>query len=339
MNKVQILDFLLTHASANIKYRINRDILGVPIETPEMQNLYEQILRLPKIKKAFSAQKENGFIGKESHGGFPGGFDTTLYEILRNGVELSHPVLQRAKQAVLNWQENPDEYYFHGCKAMEEAGRGGITAIVINLMIILQCDENTPFLQEQINLALKYFHGALEHKSLDDFSKEFTHNGQKLRYYIKNTTFPGRDNLHLLENTKSWRTPENETMVKKSLAHCKELMKDYIGCIFVKSPHIVGPFNINWHPRGEILNLDEFRDEPIDFAWWMRGMWNAKPGCRVDKALTDWIFIDDILSVLPDKYVYMFKRYVSIEPSWRKTESKLCDFYMPALLVLHYAET
>ena len=338
MNKEQIIDFLLENASVNIKYRVMRDILHESIDSVEMQNLQERILELPKIKKTFATQKANGFLGDVVHGAYFSGFDTNVYYLKLNGVEISNPNMQKAKQALLNWKDNESEYDFHGGKAMDEHGRGGIKAIVAELMLSLECDESTPHIQEQIQIALTAFKDALNHDSIDDFTKECSFNGGKVRYYIKNTAFPAGNHLSILNRTSSWRTEENILMIEKSYAHCKNLMKDYRGCVFINCGHLVGPFNINWHnDKNEVKTIYEFQNNPIDFAWWMRGLQSSQKGCHVDQALKDWIFKDDIIAEMPEVYLKKHTDLWSIEPSWRKRESKLCDLYFPALITLHNA--
>jgi hypothetical protein len=334
MNKEQIIDFLLEHASANIVYRVKRDILQEPIDCVEMQNLQEKILELPRIKKTFASQKRNGFLGDVLHGGYYSGFDTNVFYLKLNGVEISNPTIQRAKQALLNWKDFEDEFNFHGGKAMDEHGRGGIKAIIADLMLSLGCDENTPHIQEQIEIALSSFSGALKHTRIDDFTKECTFGGQKVRYYIKGTAFPADNHLKLLNRTSSWRTTENLSMFEESYVHCKNLMEDYRGgYIYINCGHLVGPFNINWHDE-EIKSVNDFINHPIDFAWWMRRLQRAEKGCHIDQALKDWIFSEDIISVMPEIFLKKNTHLWAIEPSWRKRESKLCDLYFPAIIAL-----
>ena len=56
-------------------------------------------------------------------------------------------------------------------------------------------------------------------------------------------------------------------MFKKSNDHCKNLMKDHSGTIFINCGHLVGPFNINWNKDKEIISINDFIDRPINFAW------------------------------------------------------------------------
>lgn len=57
------VDFLLDNASPNIKYRVRKEIIDEAIDTSEMVELQARILTLPKGKKAFGCQQENGFFG------------------------------------------------------------------------------------------------------------------------------------------------------------------------------------------------------------------------------------------------------------------------------------
>ena len=74
-NYQRLIDFLLENAGSSIKYRVKKEILHVPVESEEMQKLQAEILNLPRVKKAFAAQKEDGFIGSVIHGGYFDGFD------------------------------------------------------------------------------------------------------------------------------------------------------------------------------------------------------------------------------------------------------------------------
>ena len=61
----QLIEFTLENSSANIKYRILKEILNEPIDTDRMQKLQSEIL----VRKAFSVQRKDGFIGSVIHGG------------------------------------------------------------------------------------------------------------------------------------------------------------------------------------------------------------------------------------------------------------------------------
>lgn len=64
----KITEFLLENAGVSIKYRVKKEILNVPVESDEMKKLQVEILSLPRVKKAFAIQRDDGFIGSVIHG-------------------------------------------------------------------------------------------------------------------------------------------------------------------------------------------------------------------------------------------------------------------------------
>lgn len=340
----EIIDFILKNGSPNLKYRTKKEILGKSCDTDNMKKLQKQILELPKVKKAFSVQKENGFLGNVLHGGYFDGFDSTVMLLKNNGVEISNPSLQRAKECLLNWRNYEKDHFYKGGNYMDEHGRGGFKAIIAELLVELGCDEDNLMVQEQIKSALDNFKGALLHESLDDFTRQCKFQGKDCRYYIKGCKFPAANHIKILERTISWRNKENLDMVKKSYEHCKRLIGDYNGVIYINCGYMLGPFNHNWNIH-VIEDIHEFDNKPIDFAWWMRGLALAtpvqpityKPISGVGEKLKAWIYSDDILSELTDEHIRLFKKYASLEPAWRRNESILCDIYFSLVLGLNRA--
>ena len=341
------IDFLLENASPNILYRVKKEILKERTDSSEMLSLQEQILNLPKVKKAFACQRENGFFGSVLHGVYFDGFDSTVDLLKRNGVELTDPRMIKAQEALINWKDYEKDHFYKAGNAMDEHDRGGFRAIWAEQLVELGADESLPRITEQIEMALNAFHGALEYSSPDDFSKKATFRGESCRYYIKGATFPAANHIRILEKTLSWRTEENLAMVKRSYAHCKEIMKDYHdGIIYVNCGHFVGPFNHNWNAPKNKICIRDFDAHPIDFAWFMKGLCSASviyPVFDDDNPyfaesllamIDDGHFVDSI----SDEQLRMFKNYASIAPSWRKKESIACDLYFPILLALSKAE-
>ena len=341
------IDFLLENASSNILYRVKKEILKEDLDSSEMLSLQAQILNLPKVKKAFGCQRENGFFGSVLHGVYFDGFDSTVDLLKRNGVELTDPRMIKAQEALINWKDYEKDHFYKAGNAMDEHGRGGFRAIWAEQLVELGADESLPRITEQIEMALNAFHGALEYSSPDDFSKKATFRGESCRYYIKDATFPAANHIRILEKTLSWRTEENLAMVKRSYAHCKEIMKDYHdGIIYVNCGHFVGPFNHNWNAPKNKICIRDFDAHPIDFAWFMKGLCSASviyPVFDDDntyfvESLIDMIVDEDFLDSISDEQLRMFKNYASIAPSWRKKESIACDLYFPILLALSKAE-
>lgn len=342
MKKSELTEFLLKNAGPSIRYRVKKEILGIPTDSEEMISLQAEILALPKIKKAFASQGEDGFIGRIIHGVYFDGFDSTLELLKRYGVELTNPNMQRAKECLLNWTNFEQDSFFKAGNAMDEHGRGGFRAIWADLLVELGADEFEPRIQEQINNALAAFRGALNYSCTDDFSKKATFKGVPCRYYIKGAEFPAANHIKMLEKTTSWRNEENLTLVRKSFLHCREIMRGYSdGVIYVNCGYFVGPFNYNWNVTSP-ESVRDFDENPIDFAWFLRGLStasvkyplfdNGKSGaCKfLESAVSD-----DFISAISDEQKRVFKKYASIEQAWRKEESVACDIYFPILLEMN----
>ena len=337
------IDYLLENASPNIKYRVKKEILKESTDSPEMMELQAKILTLPKVKKAFACQCENGFFGSVLHGVYFDGFDSTVNLLKRNGVEITEPRMIKAKDALANWQEYERDHFYKAGNAMDEHGRGGFRAIWAEQLVELGADENLHQIQEQIFNALNAFRGALQYSTPDDFSKKATFRGQPCRYYIRGSTFPAANHINILEKTLSWRSPENFEMVRKSYRHCKEIMKDYHdGFIYINCGYFVGPFNYNWNAPKVRINIHSFDDHPIDFAWFMKDLSTASVSYPIfddgnpffTDSLIEMITDENLIGTIGEEQMRHFKNYSSLAPSWRKKESVACDIYFPILLAL-----
>lgn len=337
------VDFLLEHASPNIQYRVRKEICGEAAGTSEMMELQEKLLTLPKVKKAFACQRENGFFGSVLHGVYFDGFDATVDLLKRNGVEITNPRMVRAKEALIQWQDYAKDHFYKAGSAMDEYGRGGFRAIWAEQLVELGADESLPQIQEQISNALNAFKSALNYSSPDDFSKKAIFKGRPCRYYIKGAAFPAANHISILEKTFFWRNAGNLEMVSKSYRHCKEIMKDYHdGNIYVNCGHFVGPFNYNWNAPREKISIRSFDAHPIDFAWFMKGLSSAserRPIFDDDnpyflESLIEMISDENLIQNISEEQMRQFKNYSSLAPSWRKKESIVCDIYFPILLAL-----
>ena len=338
------LDFLLAYAPVNILYRVKREILHEGTDTAEMRALQKKICDLPKVKKAFACQDERGFFGTTLHGVYFDGFDSTVELLKKNGVALSDPHFQKAREALLDWSDYENDHFYKAGHAMEEHGRGGFRAIWADLLLELGVDESHPMIREQIENALNAFHGAMEFTSPDDFSKKATFRGEPCRYYIKGAAFPAANHVKILEKTLSWRNDETVSMVRRAYKHCKEIMREYHdGVIYINCGHFVGPFNYHWNQDYHKIRIREFDDCPINFAWFMKGLGSASVSYPVfddrDPYLAESLYSmlsdEQLLEHISDEQLRMFKNYASAAPSWRKKEHILCDLYFPMLLALH----
>ena len=340
----RVLDYLLEYAPVNILYRVKREILHEREDTAEMTALQEQICNLPKVKKAFACQDERGFFGKTLHGVYFDGFDSTVELLKKNGVAQTDTHFEKAREALLYWTDYENDHFYKAGNAMDEHGRGGFRAIWAEQLLELGVDESHPMIREQIGYALDAFRGAMEYTSPDNFSKKSTFRGEPCRYYIKGAPFPAANHIKMLEKTLSWRNDETCAMVRRSYAHCKEIMRDYHdGVIYINCGYFVGPFNYNWNSWHERITVRSFDDCPINFAWFMKRLGSASVSYPIfddgnpylAQSLTELLADEDLIDQINEEQMRMFKNYASVAPSWRKKEHILCDLYFPMLLALH----
>jgi len=321
------IDFLLANAPVNLLYRTKKEILGEPTDSLAMLNLQEKICMLPKVKKAFACQKENGFIGSVLHGCYFDGFDSTVELLKKNGVELTNPHLIKARKMLSEWEDFETDSFYKAGNAMDEHGRGGFRAVWAELLLELGESESHPLIREQVQNALDAFQGAMEHKTPDDFSKKATFRTQPCRYYIKGAKFPAANHIKILEKTRGWRSEETCAMVKRSYAHCKDIMRDYHdGILYVNCGYFVGPFNYNWNNQNQPVAIRDFDACPINFAWFMKGLGSpsfAEPiidegNPFLAESLMSMLADEHFIETISEEQLRMFKNYASIAPDWRK---------------------
>ena len=257
---------------------------------------------------------------------------------------MTEPRMIKARESLIYWTDYKKDHFYKAGNAMDEHGRGGFRAIWAEQLVELGTDESLPHIQGQLQIALNAFRGALAYSCPDDFSKKATFRGEPCRYYIKGATFPAANHIRILEKTLSWRTEENLAMVKRSYAHCKEIMKDYNdGMIYVNCGYFVGPFNYHWNMPKVKIRVRDFDSHPIDFAWFMKGLGSASVHYPIfddgnpylKESLFEMLADDDFIESISADQLRMFKNYTSIAPSWRKKESVMCDLYFPILLALN----
>ncbi len=147
--------------------------------------------------------------------------------------------------------------------------------------------------------------------------------------------FPAANHVSILEKTLLWQSEENLAIARKSYRHCAEIMRGYDGgCISILCPHVVGPFNYNWHgvldePEAKVSPFTprQFDSHPIDFAWFMSGPSSAKvkrkepvfgkKSDRLARSLEMWIEGDRLMDSITDEEKRMFKNYEAVEPGWK----------------------
>lgn len=327
------INYLLANACVSIRYLVHRDMLKVPISDPLMQNMQGEILQQKTVQKHLSAQHPDGWIGHELHGG--NGMDNHIGTLLALGVEKDNPHIQKALQALLTPEiAGQHKNWFPGGEALDADGRGGNRSIIACILATAHVPEDTPPLSDEIQLALSHLSGALQHKSIDDFSVS----GKRQRYSKPHVKFPGENHIYILANTHHWQTEENLQMVKKAITHCYSLMKDVEGSITFCKPKeygggFVGPFNFNWKTLNPIDISDFHRivNNPnrYNFGFWLRSMtrhpkW-ALQTTQPYELLYELIDSDTLMDFMTDDALKGFRHISGIEPHWKSKTSVKCD--------------
>lgn len=335
------IDFLLTYGGDCVRYRTQRDLLGVSPKEEFMRELQAKIIAKPKVQRIFACQHEDGWIGSELHGqGHGKAFDSSLTELLNYGMERDSPRLKAAAQSLQN--RRPDVPYrigFRGGDALDEQNRGGNRAIYAQLLANLGVEE-APVVREQMNLALRHFHGAVTYISLDDFTRRTTN---AVRYYQPYALFPGANHVNILSSTTGWRSQENRAFMTSAFEKCLRLMQNQNNCpiTFKTKTHFVGPFNFDWSFTNFRLDADS-----TSFVWWLRTMDRlssigfVSKIDRVDQAyryLLELVDSDRLFTEQTEQSLKYYKAVHGIEDSWRKKESMQADLLFKAVFILFKA--
>ncbi len=334
MNFLKSIDFLLENACINIRYMLHRDIMKTPIDTHEMKNMQAAVLESPVVKKVLSAQHFDGWLGHELHGG--DGMDSLMSVLLRSGVEANSDPVQRAVNALVTPEiANRYKNHFAAGDALDADGRGGNKSITACILATTGFSEGRPPLSDEITLSFEHLRGALEHKHIDDFTKQ----GSKFKYYKPSVKFPGANHIGILANTHSWQTEENLKTAKTAMTHCYLLMKDVEGYIMFRKPKefggsFMGPFNYGW----QSLNPIEMKDlqrmvnntkNRFQFGFYLRDL-SGHPKWAIQTTqpyefLAEMLEDDALMDIMTDKALTGFKYLWGIEPNWRNKTSVKCD--------------
>lgn len=337
-----ILSYLLEYGGCSIQYRIKREIMNANPASAELFTLQEKILSKPKVKKVISKRHPNGWIGNELHGRVGQGLDSSVSFLLDNGIVKDSDLMRGVVSALLNEKEDmPYRTTFRGGEALDAGGRGGNNAVKAGVLADLG-EEDHLIVRNEIKISLDYLRDSLKYKTIDDFSLI---NKRGIRYYKSDAHFPGANHLNILSAAHSWRTNENIELVKASLSHCLNIMRSHSpGIMFNSGSHFVGPFNFSWGLGN--FNINELDKDSYALVWWLRSLYKlSKIGIvREVKELRkayDYLFelvnSQDILKKQNEASLKRFKEILSVESSWRKQESILCDVMFYGVMILHYA--
>ena len=329
MRKNKIINFIMNNGSPAQRYVVNRDVLGADKMSPEMLDLQRQILRQKEVIKILKMQDENGWFGKELHGGFD-----HITGILNDyGVESYHPFMQKAKQALL-LDKDP---YPRNHPPVETYNYANYPRIKV-LACLYNNDEHDKLLLKFQDEIIKKLSAVRNIDLLDEISKELTskrfretkgwkwHPDTEARGYKKDrvNSFPCISDIHILAKCLNWKDGRTENIVTEAMLHVSS---------FAPVPQIHIPVNGHWvGPYGSYEMLDHPFDCPHTQAqtgWRLNDYYCLCKVCDVEQIPhyyknVEWLAERVQNDLLPEKWI-------------NETQTKT-DIYFIVLLILHYAK-
>lgn len=204
-------------ACPSIAWRIRKEIFQEDGASPQMRDLQKQILEDSEVKRIFSLQKEDGWLGGTFH-------DTDEPEsgirfLMEKGVEPGHPTVQKALQAILDRGEDFDLGSMQRVGKPLDAWRLGGSKLMRATVFAYAGAEEHDFVKAHIREALDAFRFAGGVKDIKDIFEPYK--GKKV--FKSGVIWPCVYHLRLLAYTKSWRTEENQTMLAQAVTHLAAL--------------------------------------------------------------------------------------------------------------------
>jgi hypothetical protein len=308
------------------------------MDDAEAAALQVEILTDPLVQSILTRRQPDGWIGSSFHG--TDGMETALRILCEKGVEPGHPVIENA----LSVLEIAGDRLYRGIgrpgRILDDLNLGGSQMIRAYLFAMAGREEYS-FVQEQIQMAVDAFRSILSIHSIDEMA-DTSHHPPILRSGI---VWPGLYHLRLLAWSKSWRTPDNLSM----LAECISRMVEF-------SP--LPDYHIKY--KGQLIApasfcmLDFNADlAKMDSAHWM--MWFIRMELISRTGIVPYVPAlkrqVQQLETLLDEQDGLFTNHVShpwfthwsaytgimLEKDWKKMDRRMFDLTFRSLLILHYS--
>ena len=262
MRTEPVIEEMLESACPSIKYRILLEILGQSTASKEMLALQDEILRDPNVQEVLSWQQPDGWLAWDFHGSRSS--ETGIRILCEKGLSRQHPALVRTLQALEDHPERLDRGIGKAGRILDELGFGGSQMIRATICAYAGLEDSL-FVKEQVNEALRGFRAVLELDSLRKFTEEY-----KGRLVFKpGVRWPSIYHLRLLAFTWKWRTEENQVLLAAAVKRLVELSPIPDICVRNKSRRIA-PASFCMHNFNPDTRL-------IDDVGWM--MWFHRMEC------------------------------------------------------------
>lgn len=243
MNLSKSIDFLLENAGPVIQYRLRKEILN-NLSPSEEENLLEQIYQTPHFRLLQTYVKPNGYIGSGMHS-WDNWRGTILHETpLQDGetaarllsyyaIPKNHPIIKNFVSAMRDENILREEFSYippevdrFKNRFLGINGSFSLMILIYTMQAMLGYGDDAE-VQPFQEISLEAFRSFLHLKSLDDITKKRQSKAKYNYPYIEHDTFlPCQYHLETLAYTRTWRTPENITLVADALNHFNVIMEN-----------------------------------------------------------------------------------------------------------------
>ncbi|MCL2772785.1 MAG: hypothetical protein FWD71_05485 [Oscillospiraceae bacterium] len=261
MKKHEIIELIQTNGTAAQKYIINRDILSIDKNNPDMLDLQEQIVNSKEVCQILKKQNDDGWFGIYLHGGAGDAMDGSVAKLRELGVEPNHVFMQKAKQALLI-DVNPtkdkrsyppvEKFHFSRVQTLANLHIAGETA-----------DELLVKFQNEL---IDKYQKAINIDSLDEVSREIKtakFNGARAWLKDKDNAFPWPSDFILLGSSLNWKTLRAADIITAAMENVARL---------APIPNIFGYYNNHYVAPICSYELFHYSDDCCEFLKG-RGFW------------------------------------------------------------------
>jgi len=337
MKKQEIIDLILENGSSTQKYIINRDILSVDKNSPNMLDLQEQIINLKEVRKILKNQNNDGWFGIYLHGGTDA-MDGAVSRLKSLGVEPHHDFMRKAKKALY-----ADEYPTKARRSYPPVEVYNFSRAVTLANLHIDSEETDKLLVKFQNHLIDKFKRGSYVESLDEVSREI----QQAKYlgsraYLPDKDFPWACDFIVLGSSLNWKTPQMKNIITTAMENVARLAP--IPVIFYYfNNHYVAPIC----GYSEFDNFDDCCEFPKGtIVFWLRNYNYLCKICdikqipyyfRQAEKLAERIKEDSLINNLPGDALKAIEATYGFSGKWKNEIQKNVDVYYMAFQILHNA--
>jgi hypothetical protein len=333
-----VINDLLEHACAAIRYRLRRELLDQPPTTGEMLALQPQILEDRAIREVLSWQQPGGWIAWNFHGYHS--MEAGIRILCEKGLDRGQPVLANALQALEKETGRLERGLGKVGAILDLLGMGG--AQMIRAALFAQAGvEDAPCMSEQISLALAGFEAVLTIDTINDLVEDYK--GELV--FRPGILWPSIYHLRLLAFTRGWRSAQNQEMIAACIQKLVRLSPLPVIKVRYKS-QLIAPASFGMHDFNADLNA---LDDAHWMMWFQRTELLARLGVihRVPELVAQVVDLYEFLEAgqgnftkfLRHEYFRKWGSYTGLmlEADWRDPRRRIYDLTFRSLLITTWA--